>query len=179
MRYVYNDGKTIHYSDGTAHACPDPRYIYQKKTRLDLGLEVAPAAAETRAAMWSAAAALSFQTPADCARLLAWSALAPFCGCLPVRPAVFLTGQSGSGKSTVLQYIVKRMARGLYVTNVTEAGIRQEMQLDCLPVIIEEAESSEEDGRARMRNVFALMRQSFSDDSPRILKGTTQGRSIS
>jgi len=173
-------GTTYLYHDGTStYGGPDPDRVYQRKTRLDLGLDGNPAVAETRARMWAAASALSFETPADCARLLAWSVLAPFCGALPVRPAVFLTGQSGSGKSTVLQYVVKRMARGLYVTNVTEAGIRQELQLDCLPVVVEEAESGEEESRMRMRNVFALMRQSFSDDSPRILKGTTQGRSIS
>jgi len=173
-------GTTYLYHDGTTtYGGPDPDRVYQRKTRLDLGLDGNPAVAETRARMWASASALSFETPADCARLLAWSVLAPFCGALPVRPAVFLTGQSGSGKSTVLQYVVKRMARGLYVTNVTEAGIRQELQLDCLPVVVEEAESGEEESRMRMRNVFALMRQSFSDDSPRILKGTTQGRSIS
>ena len=171
-RYIFNDGEAL-YGDTSG------QYLYQRKARLDVGLEMAPASPARRAAMWQAASALSFETPADCARLLAWSVLAPFCGALSVRPAVFLTGQSGSGKSTVLQYVVKRMARGLYVTNVTEAGIRQEMQLDCLPVIIEEAEGAGDEHHRNMNNIFALMRQSFSDDSPRILKGTTQGKSIS
>lgn len=171
-RYIYNDGEVVYGN-------PDGKHLYQKKARMDLGLGVAPATSARRAAMWQAASALSFETAADCSRLLAWSVLAPFCGALTVRPAVFLTGQSGSGKSTVLQYVVKRMARGLYVTNVTEAGIRQEMQLDCLPVIIEEAETAGDEHTRNMGNIFALMRQSFSDDSPRILKGTTNGKSIS
>ena len=177
--YVYNEGQAIHWhpEDSERRACTP--YIYQTKTTLGMGLEVAPASSETRAGMFASASALSFETAADCSRLLAWSVLAPFCGALPVRPAVFLTGKSGSGKSTVLQYVVKRMSRALYVTNATEAGIRQEMGLDCLPVINEEMEQDTEADRVKMTNVFGLMRQSFSDDSPRILKGTTQGKAIS
>jgi hypothetical protein len=176
MRYVYHDGEQTWYSDGgTATA----RYVYQKKSRLDVGLGVAPADAKTRESMWQAAKQLSFETEADCARLLAWSVLAPFCGALPWRPAGFLTGASKSGKSTILSAVVTKLALPLFISgDSTSAYIRQETGNDCRPIVIDEAENSTEGEHRRMVDIFSLMRQSTSDNAPLIGKGTMNQRPI-
>ena len=170
------------YHDGVkTYGEPNPLRVYVKKARLDMGLEADPASPDIRARMFQAASELSFETPADCARLLAWSVLAPFCGVLPWRPAGFVTGGSGTGKSTILSMIVYRMARPLRASGEgsTEAGIRQATGNDCPPVVIDEAESATEHGHRSMAAIWGLMRQSTSDDAPAILKGTTTGKGVS
>lgn len=177
MRYVYHDGEQTYTSDGNPLG---DGVIYQKKTRLDMGLGVAPTTKERRKDMWNSAAELSFETPADCARLLAWSTLAPFCGALPARPAGFLTGASKWGKSTIMDYVITPLARPRrYNGEATAAGIRQEIGNDRTCVIIDEAESHDEESRRRMNDHFALMRQSTFENSPRIVKGTQTGRAQS
>jgi len=173
MNLVYWDGENF-YGDTNSNS------VYQRKPRLDMGLEVAPADAQRRASMWNAASRLSFETQADCARILAWTALAPFCGALPARPAIFLTGASKSGKSTVLDYIVTPLARPRRYSGVsTAAGIRQDSGNDSAPHIIDEAESHDEDSRKRMNDHFELMRQSVFPGSPKIVKGSTSQRAQS
>jgi putative DNA primase/helicase len=173
MPLIFHDGENL-------YGQTNGNFVYEKKSRLDLGLDVAPAAAEARAAMFQAASTLSFETPADCTRLLAWSVLAPFCGALPWRPAGFVTGGSGTGKSTILQMIVKPLACPLYVSgSSTEAGIRQTIGNDCMGVEIDELESLDEREIHRVKGIFDLVRQSTSDDSPPIVKGTTSGKAMS
>ncbi|MBE3065676.1 MAG: hypothetical protein IMZ69_11745, partial [Spirochaetes bacterium] len=172
----------ICYHDGVhTYGEANPLRVYQKKSRVDMGLEMAPAAPEVRAGMFQAASEMSFETPADCARLLAWSVLAPFCGALPWRPAGFVTGGSGTGKSTILSMIVYRLAKPLRVSGEgsSEAGIRQATANDCPDVVIDEAESGDEHARRNMPAIWGLMRQSTSDDAPAILKGTTTGKGVS
>lgn len=176
MRLIYHDGEQLYASDGQSVGA----YVYQRKARLDMGLEVAPASAQRRAEMWDAASRLSFETKADCARILAWASLAPFCGALPARPAIFLTGASKSGKSTVLDYIVAPLAHPRRYSGVSTAtGIRQEVGNDAGPVLIDEAESHDEDSRKRMNDHFELVRQSVFPNSPKIVKGSTSQRAQS
>jgi putative DNA primase/helicase len=170
------------YHDGVhTYGSPNDDRVYQKKSRVDMGLEVAPASPETRSAMFQAASQMSFETQADCARLLAWAALAPFCGALPWRPAGFVTGGSGTGKSTILLMIVYKLAKPLRASGEgsSEAGIRQATGNDCPPVVVDEAESGTEHTHRNMVPIWGLMRQSTSDDAPAILKGTTTGKGIS
>lgn len=173
------DGRLCFHDGEHTYGDPEPSRIYQRKAPLGLGLDGEHAAPETRAAMLAAAAALSFETQADCARLLAWSAIAPFCGALPWRPAGFLTGVSKSGKSTILHYVVTRLCRPLFVSgDSTSAYIRQATGNDTQAVVIDEAESASEGEHRRMVDVFALMRQSTSDDAPVIGKGSVNGKPL-
>jgi hypothetical protein len=111
---------------------------------------------------------------------MAWAALAPFCGALPARPAIFFTGASKSGKSTVLDYIVTPLARPRRYSGVsTAAGIRQDSANDSAPQLIDEAESHDDDSRKRMNDHFELMRQSVFPNSPKIVKGSTSQRAQS
>jgi putative DNA primase/helicase len=180
-RGAWRDPRGLVYHDGEkTYGNPDSAFIYQKKARLDMGLDGDPATPDTRAGMFAAASQMSFETPADCARLLAWSVLAPFCGALPWRPAGFVTGGSGTGKSTVLTMVVKKLARPLCASgSSTEAGIRQAAGNDCLGIEIDEAEAHDENDQRNVRGLFGLMRQSTSDDAPPILKGTTTGKGMS
>jgi putative DNA primase/helicase len=175
LTFIFNDGERL-YGDSSG------AFIYQSKAALDMGLDVAPASAETRTAMFSAASEMSFETQADCARLLAWCAISPFCGALPWRPAGYLTGESGVGKSTILDMVVNPLAKPLYFSGAsTEAGVRQTVGNDCLPTVIDELEfmKNEDNNTRRAFGILDLVRQSTSNDSPPIVKGTMSGRAMS
>ena len=62
--------------------------------------------------------------------------------------------------------------------NSSEAGIRQKLRFDALPVIFDESEQNDQRESARMQAVLALMRQSSSESAARTYKGTTGGNSM-
>lgn len=111
-----------------------------------------------------------------------FAALAPICGVLSWRPHVWVTGGAGSGKTTVVNEYLDSMTRGFALNasgNSTEAGIRQALSGDAIPVIFDEAEQNNERESDRVQNIIALVRQSSSESGASVLKGTTNGKVIS
>ena len=121
-------------------------------------------------------------TTAGSAVLLAgWVALAPICGAVPWRPHLWLTGGASSGKSTIAK-MVHNLLRGTDIFaqgSSSEAGIRQALQADALPVLMDESESNEEGDARRIQSVLALIRQSSTESDARTLKGTADGEGMS
>lgn len=113
------------------------------------------------------------------ARLIAgWIVVAPLCGALTWRSHLWLTGASGSGKSWVMTKLVKRLLGKSAVdaqSGTTEAGIRQYLGPDALPVIFDEAEAEDKRGSERMQSVLEIMRASSTSDSGKIIKGSGTG----
>lgn len=114
--------------------------------------------------------------------LAGWCVVAPVCGALTWRPHIWLTGAAGTGKSWVFLNIVRRLLgnTGLPVqSETTEAGLRQTLGSDALPVIFDEAEGEDKKNQERMQAVLALMRAASSEDGGVMLKGTAGGQSKS
>lgn len=92
--------------------------------------------------------------------LAGWLVIAPLCGAIPFRPHLYINGESQSGKSTVIDKII-RGALGKISVNVdggtTEAGVRQIMEVDARPMVYDEAE-----GSPAMAGVIELARKSSS-----------------
>lgn len=119
--------------------------------------------------------------PASAALLVGWTMLAPICGALRWRPHIWVNGGAGSGKTTVQRDFVAHLTSCVNVYaqgNSTEAGIRQELKADALPVLIDEAESNDEKERSRIEAILAMVRQSSSESQARTLKGTISGQSL-
>lgn len=108
--------------------------------------------------------------------LAGWIALAPICGAIPWRPHVWITGPSGSGKSTVMNDIVlPAIGRDLCIRlagNTTEAGLRQVIKRDSLPILLDEAES---DARS-MKAILDLARSASTGDT--VVRGTSGGEAL-
>lgn len=115
-------------------------------------------------------------------RLLAgWIALAPICGALNWRPAIWLTGAAGAGKSWIVKEIIRASlgSFSLYVkSKTTEPYLRQKLGSDALPVLFDEAEREDVASAARMKSVLELVRQASSDDDAVIGKGGVNGRPV-
>lgn len=110
--------------------------------------------------------------------LSGWTALAPICGVLDWRPHIWLTGPSGSGKTWIVEYIIKKML-GQMAVHVqgasTEAGLRQILGQDALPVLFDEAEMEDQHSQMNIQKVLELARQASSDGGGVITKGSRDG----
>lgn len=113
------------------------------------------------------------------ARLLAgWIVIAPLCGALHWRPHLWLTGASGTGKSWIMKDIIKLLLGNGAVhaqSETTEAGIRQFLKADALPVMFDEIESEDKRAIERVQSILNIMRASSTSNSGNILKGSAGG----
>lgn len=79
----------------------------------------------------------------DAHLLIGWIGVAFLGAALPWRPAAFITGDKGSGKSTIQDILKLIFGEWLIgTTNTTAAGIYQCLRQDCLPVAVDEFEAS-------------------------------------
>lgn len=125
----------------------------------------------SRALRWNEAASAYF--------LAGWIALAPICGVLPWRPHIWVSGPAGSGKTTVVNEVIGAILQDLAIkvqSASTEAGIRQLIGQDALPVTFDECELDDKQGQETIKKVLALARQASSLDAAKIVKGAPLGK---
>lgn len=156
------------------------RYIYELSEYLAVSLD-APLHVSEAIQLVNICERVSWEKPINGKLLAGWIVCAIVCGALRWRPHIWVTGSAGSGKSTVIDLIMKRAlaAMCLYVQGETsEAGIRQTLGSDAFPVLFDEAESERKNAAHRMDNVMALVTQASSDSSASIVKGTAGGKAL-
>ena len=122
-----------------------------------------------------------WERPASALLAVGWVALAPVCGALNWRPHIWITGEAHSGKSTFLDDfafpLINRI--GVYAQgSSSEAGVRQELNKDAIPVLFDEGELNNDRDRNRMENVLTMVRQASSQSEAKTLKGTVSGKSL-
>lgn len=156
------------------------RYIYEQARPLhvELGAPLTDGEARRLLAMCEAVA---WQEPVRDGRLFAgWIVSALIGGALAWRPHLWLLAEGGSGKSWVMENIVRPLLGELAIVmqgKTTEAGIRGELGCDARPVVFDEAETQSDQDRARMQLAIDLARQASSEDGGAIVKGTKDGGS--
>lgn len=112
--------------------------------------------------------------------LAGWCVIAPICGALKWRSHIWITGQAGAGKSTVKEEIIHKMlgSIGLFVEGgSTEAGIRQSLLKDALPVVFDEIEGEDRRTKEMVAAVLRLARVGSSGGS--IIKGSGGNAGVS
>lgn len=154
-------------------------FIYQQEQRIRsiVGRELSDEAGQGiidvfRAARWA--------NPIYADLVAGWAALAPICGAFDIRPHLWITGVANSGKSTIFKLIgafVDGIGYGIQ-SNSTEAGIRQTLKSDALPVYYDEAEGEKEKDRDRLRAIIEFCRVSFTDSNTLTVKGTAGGEAV-
>lgn len=110
----------------------------------------------------------------DAILLMGWIAVGMVTGALDWRPAIWVTGDAGSGKTT-LQALVGRIMGNLLlaVTDATEAGLRQELSGGARPVAFDEIESGERE--QAVGGLLHLMRMGASVGGGRIIRHSADG----
>ena len=121
-------------------------------------------------------AAMGWSSPLDPIHLLGWVVLANVGGALEKRPVLQITSRFASGKTTTRERVLEPLLATLAISrsNSTEAGIRQLLRADTLPVLIDESEGED---HGRREGHLKLARLSF-DGSPTD-RGTTHGQALS
>lgn len=114
---------------------------------------------------------------------MGWIALAPLCGLLEWRPHLWISGEHGCGKSdTALECITVGIGKKQVLhakDSTTEAGLRQTLKADSIPVALDEMEPNTSKDRGRIDRILSLARNASSDDEASTLKGTITGNSAS
>ncbi len=114
--------------------------------------------------------------------LAGWLVCAPICGALKWRSNIWITGEHGSGKSWILKNIATKIIKETSLCvqgSTTEAGIRQELKNDSLPIIFDEIENINANAAERIEQILEMARTSSSENDAKILKGGSGGKSTS
>lgn len=169
------DGKTYSVFDP-----PASKYLYQRLPRKIGPGNAHPLTVEQGHAILQMAERFCWEEPISATLLAGWVALAPICGALQWRPHVWLQAIAGSGKSTVINRFVKPLLSDLRLSVVgatTEAGIRQTLNCDAIPVTFDESEGNLKKDAERIQSVLALARIASSEGVGVTLKGSAGGES--
>lgn len=172
-----NSGVAIHLGDRTISDAKQTDHIYEAAVPLHINHENPLTAAEARK-FSDICELVSWSKPINARYLAGWCAIAPICGALEWRPHIWVTGPAGSGKSWVMDKILRRIIGdiGLSVQSATtEAGLRQTLRHDARPIMFDEIEGSDQRAQQRIQNVLELARQASTETGARIVKGTTSG----
>ena len=97
----------------------------------------------------------------DARLLLGWILVAMVNGALDWRPAAYVNGSRGTGKSSLIKLIRKLLgASAIWATNATAASIYQRLSFDASPVLLDEFEPLA--NAAKTRAIVELMRDAVS-----------------
>ena len=175
----------IHHGDGlVVDGAPvklggiETRYMYEASAPLSFPVENPLQNREANRLM-EVMGLINWERPVNAHLLAGWCVIAPICGALRWRPHVWITGAAGTGKSWVFNSIVRRLlGRNVLAvqSETSEAGIRQTIRNDALPIVFDEAEGEDKRARERMESVLSLMRASSAEDGGVMLKGSAGGR---
>jgi putative DNA primase/helicase len=126
---------------------------------------------------------LHWRSPLDAPLLIGWLVVAVLGGALSWRPHLWLTGAKGSGKTFLIDRLIRPLLRfhfPFFDAGTTEAGIRQDLKSDSLPWVLDEADPRDETGRQRIQKILTMLRgNSSSSNQVHTSKGTTTGKAMS
>lgn len=103
-------------------------------------------------------------------------------GCLRWRPHVWITGDSGSGKTTIVNDVLNALwapIGGVFMEGrTTEAGVRQKVKHNAIPIIIDEVEANTRGEAERVDALVSMARSSSSNSAGNVAKGTISGHGL-
>lgn len=154
-------------------------FIYQYKSKLDVFKEEALPASEANKIV-PLLEKIRWSSPINAKLLAGWVAASVVAGCLPWRTHLYMFAPKGSGKTQVLA-AAKRLMGSVFIEvqgTTSEAGIRQQLDSDTMPIVFDESEAQDEKKANAMQDILFLARQSSSADGGYILKGSASGESV-
>lgn len=154
------------------------RYVYEAGAPLEIDL-VSPASTPDAHKLVKLIDRLTWEVPLSGNLLAGWIVISMVCGALKWRPHIWITGGAHSGKTTVIEYIVKRMIGTIADNadgNSSEAGVRQGMGYDARPVLADEFESEGRRAAERVQQMLQLARGASS--GMHVKKGSQSGEAV-
>lgn len=169
--------------DGKEHELGDTpgKMVYELNSRIDIATDD-PLPNSEAVKLVRICEALRWQRPISGKLLAGWVFLAPICGALDWRPHIWITGGAGSGKSTITANVIRRILQKnmqFVQGETTEAGLRQELGHDAIPVVFDEIESQDERAAGRVNSIMDLMTIASSETGAKLVKGGANGKAQS
>ena len=180
-RCVVHLGSSV-IMDGRAYEVDSvpSRYTYEmaRSTRIGTGSPMTQAEAHRFVQICES---LRWESPVYGKLCAGWVFLAPICGALDWRPHIWVTGEPGSGKTTIINMIKRALGSNMrmFLGDTTEAGVRQRLGCDALPVLFDEFESERKKSASRVEDVMSLITQASSETGGELAKGGVGGRAAS
>lgn len=112
--------------------------------------------------------------------LVGWHIQAQIFPLLHRRPNIWITGDAGSGKSSIIDMFEQTLPFFEKTTDPTEAGIRQTVRQNQTAVLFDEAEP-DRDGRyqkGKTDYIVKMARNCYTKGGGKISRGTSSGKSI-
>lgn len=159
----------------------ESRYIYNAALPLKEDSEVEPLPDSESKKLFDIIRHLHWERNIHSNYFAGWAVCAPICGALYWRPHIWLTGMASAGKTWVLEHILQPCLGEYAVfvqSNSTEAGLRQKLGCDALPIMFDEIETESVDAQQRVQNVLELARQASSNTGGKIVKGRASGTAM-
>jgi putative DNA primase/helicase len=116
--------------------------------------------------------------PEYCNYVAGMLVISKICGALPIRPHMWFTGGSQTGKSTLLERLVFPTLKGYslyFLGGSSEAGVRQSLASDSVPIVFDEFETNGKKSTDLIQSCIELMRASWSESQGYITKGSAGG----
>lgn len=184
----FDDGRTVVHSgnhlvvNGQTTKLGDlgTRYIYEVGEPLGFS-SAKPLPAADASKLVEVLQLLNWERDISAHLLAGWCVVAPICGALKWRPHVWITGGAGTGKSWVFKEIVRTLLGETCLAvqgETSEAGLRQSLGHDALPVVFDEAEAEDKRSQERISTVLTLMRAASADDGGVMAKGSAAGNAV-
>ncbi len=168
------DGKETDFND---HKTP---YIYETSFPLKNAIKSPPLSMVEAHLLLEFMTSLSWDSDLAARYVAGWTVLAPVCGALEWRPNIWITGGSGTGKTSVIKHIMKPCV-GPFCKNVsggtTSAGIRNKLRCAALSIISDEAEAEDVHAQQSIQSILELARVASSGDDT-ILKGSQDQKGV-
>lgn len=176
-RLIYHAGNTVLYKSRWHGPGALGRWVFPAGTRIEppWPLNVSPEGDGPADELLELLKTWKWRRPElDPLLLLGFNCMAMIGGALRWRSMVFLTGERGTGKSTLLEIqeavhggALRRMA------NVSQAYLYQKVKFDCTPVALDELEAAAEGDMRKVNEIIKLMRVASSGGS--IGRGSSEG----
>ena len=188
---VWNEGKTVVVNCGdtlvidgkeTKHLNHRSNYIYNRSSSLGIKIGRDDIPVGETALFFEAFSMLPLHHHSDKVLFCGWVVAATIAGALKWRPHFWINAPAESGKSWILDHIVKPYLGKLAVSfegqETTEAGIRQMLGADSMAVIHDESEGKNEKGRNALQSKLMLARMCSTDSDSGIVKGGKDGKAV-
>ncbi|MEM7046049.1 MAG: CHC2 zinc finger domain-containing protein [Pseudomonadota bacterium] len=156
----------------------DGRYIYPLLESMEVPPSATPLTSKEAHGLVDLCRHLAWEEGYAGNVLAGWLVASQVCGALPWRPHLWITGSAGSGKSTVMAMVREAVGGiGFFTQGLsTEAGLRQELESDARPVLIDETEGDRESAQLNIEALINLAR--LSSQGGQVTKGTQGGRKV-
>ncbi len=168
--------------DGERVALPDmkSKFIYERAIPIS-DEETQPLSAKDANKLVQLCDMLSWEKPINSRLLAGWIVASIVCGALQWRPHIWLTGPAGTGKSFVIDNIIKHVAgrhlKGMLGTT-TEAGMRRVLRNNAFSVIFDEFDAEDHHAEQRIQSILEFARPCSSNNDSKIYKARQGGDGV-